>query len=447
MNEKHLEKLKYFGCELLEEYMKLDNSKIRIKKRKRYIVRNIDNGYMFDINSEELMHQETLNICSPSNPYSIINIPIYLKINNKNHTLLKERSFYKDSKTKTLWFKCLNCTDEFDMSWNEITAEHNCPFCSGKRAGKFNNLLLLEPELCLEWDKDKNEFGPENYVKCSGYNAFWICKDCDYSWQTKISQRTSCRSGCPRCNNKVLFDNQSFGDLFPELLIQYDKDKNIEDPFTIFPKSGRRFWWLCDKCNHSWQAVLSSRSGKMKRGCPCCAGFVSNDINNFEISSPELLCEWNYELNGDPKDYTPRSGKKVWWTCSTCDFEWESTICHRTTMRSGCPKCKESHGEKEVSRILLENNILFIRQKTYIDCKWQRELPFDFYLPDYNLLIEYDGILHFIDKFKDPEEFKKIQYRDYLKNKYCDDNNIPLLRIHYKDFGNIESILIYELGL
>ena len=67
----------------------------------------------------------------------------------------------------------------------------------------------------------------------------------------------------------------------------------------------------------------------------------------------------------------------------------------------------------------------------------------DFYIEDINLAIEYDGQQHYkpIEKFGGQEEFEKTIYRDKLKDKYCNDNNIQLIRIPYYDFNNIESIL------
>lgn len=98
-------------------------------------------------------------------------------------------------------------------------------------------------------------------------------------------------------------------------------------------------------------------------------------------------------------------------------------------------------GEKIISEWLLINNFTFIPQHKFNECKNKRELPFDFYLTDYNICIEYDGVLHYKDKFNNAEEFKETKKRDKIKTNYCKDNNITLLRIPYWDFNNIEEIL------
>ena len=104
---------------------------------------------------------------------------------------------------------------------------------------------------------------------------------------------------------------------------------------------------------------------------------------------------------------------------------------------------KTSIGEKLIKNFLDTNFITYEREKRFDDCKNKNPLPFDFYLPDYNLCIEYDGELH----FKSPEIFgglerlKSTKKNDRIKNKWCKDNNIRLLRINYLKKNKINRIL------
>jgi len=114
----------------------------------------------------------------------------------------------------------------------------------------------------------------------------------------------------------------------------------------------------------------------------------------------------------------------------------------------GCPICKVSRGEKEIRQILNNNNIKYKRQQVFDDCKNIRKLQFDFYLPEYNTCIEYDGEQHYksIEYFGGVKSFKLRQKRDMIKNDYCKNNNIKLLRIKYDE--NIENKLTeYGFGL
>ena len=113
---------------------------------------------------------------------------------------------------------------------------------------------------------------------------------------------------------------------------------------------------------------------------------------------------------------------------------------------NGCPQCQESKGERQVRQWLENKNIIYTYQKTFKDCKYIKVLPFDFYISKYHACIEYDGKQHFepVDFAGRGEEwalqqFEKTQYHDKIKNQYCKNNNITLLRIPY--FKNVEEEL------
>ena len=82
---------------------------------------------------------------------------------------------------------------------------------------------------------------------------------------------------------------------------------------------------------------------------------------------------------------------------------------------------------------LENNNINYSRQHKFEGCVYKNKLPFDFYLPNYNCCVEYDGIQHFVSSefFGGEEKLKYIQNNDKIKNEYCNDNNIRLIRIKY----------------
>lgn len=110
-----------------------------------------------------------------------------------------------------------------------------------------------------------------------------------------------------------------------------------------------------------------------------------------------------------------------------------------------CPICSSSKNEQKIWKLLNNYNINFLHQHKFDDCINKLPLPFDFYLPNYNICIEYDGQHHFIEveKWGGKEKLKKRQKLDNLKTNYCIDNNIPLIRINYKE--DVENKLIKEL--
>ena len=101
----------------------------------------------------------------------------------------------------------------------------------------------------------------------------------------------------------------------------------------------------------------------------------------------------------------------------------------------GCPKCKSSKGEDAIEVWLMFNDIKYEQQKKFEGCEYIKSLQFDFYLPEFNLCIEYDGKQHFqpIKFFGGIKAFKELIIKDEIKNRFCQENNISLLRISYKD--------------
>lgn len=144
-------------------------------------------------------------------------------------------------------------------------------------------------------------------------------------------------------------------------------------------------------------------------------------------------------------DYSKKtnSSKSVSLRCK-CECGDNFTIGHGTIISNRgtvyCEKCnkKLSNLERKSMLWLDKNKIEYIRQYKFIDCKNILQLPFDFYLPKYNMCIECDGEQHYrgdtqYDKKEDA--FSLRIKRDNIKNEYCRDKNIKLLRIPYWDFN------------
>ena len=101
----------------------------------------------------------------------------------------------------------------------------------------------------------------------------------------------------------------------------------------------------------------------------------------------------------------------------------------------GCPRCLDSKGEENIKNYLTKNKIKFIQQKRFTNCKFKQPLPFDFYLPDYNTCIEYQGEQHFksVTYWGGHNGLLLRKERDSIKTKYCKDNGINLIVIKYDE--------------
>lgn len=96
-----------------------------------------------------------------------------------------------------------------------------------------------------------------------------------------------------------------------------------------------------------------------------------------------------------------------------------------------CGLCSEnSHGNIKISQILDKANIKYEREKRFETCKDKSYLPFDFYINN-QYLIEYDGKQHFEKNSNGIFNYEETYKHDLIKNQWCKENNIPLIRIPY----------------
>lgn len=165
-----------------------------------------------------------------------------------------------------------------------------------------------------------------------------------------------------------------------------------------------------------------------KQNCPICAKTSMNT---------ETLVKRFITKHGDRYDYS-----KVKYTGRDCyviiGCETHGDFTQRYDSHAkgyGCHKCLNSLGEKEIEKYLTEQEISFNAQHKFSNCKYKKELPFDFYLPSLNTCIEFNGKQHYeaVPYWGGDEGFKLRQLRDKIKMEYCHNNNIPLFIIRYDD--------------
>ena len=149
-----------------------------------------------------------------------------------------------------------------------------CPYCSGKKVGKDNNLGVLLPEIVKEWHQTKNgELKPENVSRGSHIKVWWVCEK-GHQWESAICDRTSGRS-CPYCAGKKACPDNSIASKFPELAQEWHGTKNGNlTPDDVTPGSQKKIWWVCKGCGHEWLSVVSSRT--RGSGCPACSRKKAN---------------------------------------------------------------------------------------------------------------------------------------------------------------------------
>jgi hypothetical protein len=304
-----------------------------------------------------------------------------------------------------------------------------------------------------------NDLPPQSNVKLTK-----ICDECGVHINGKpysqiINHRSPsdgkdrCRSCGTKLGIKLLRDNLPYEKSLEYFSIIHQKknlieefsDKNETQPSKVFKGSNDLYFWNCFDCGSEYSTSANSRTNN-NSGCPYCAGQKVNHTNSLGVINPELSREWHPYKNEEmtPFDITTRSNRKVWWKCKKCNYEWRA----RPSTRSkgvGCLQCKEPKGEKRIKKWLKENKIEHIPHKRFKGLVGTGGglLSYDFYLPNENLLIEYQGQFHdgngwgIHSKINLPVQ----KEHDKRKKEYSAKHNIKLLEIWYWDFNSIEQIL------
>jgi hypothetical protein len=205
---------------------------------------------------------------------------------------------------------------------------------------------------------------------------------------------------------------------------------------------------ICKKGHGSfWQSPYSHLRDC---GCPKCGGVHRSTKEEFIIKSNQL--------HDNRYDYFNviyvNNQTRVRIICPQHGLFIQTPNSHLNG--SGCPICHTSKGELLTEKHLNDNGIVYIKQMTFDGCRGTRgyKLRFDFYLPNYNILIEIDGIQHYTygQNFNGhkitKEEFERTKRNDEIKTRYAFDNKIKMVRIPYrnkKDYNNIVPILTKEI--
>lgn len=151
-------------------------------------------------------------------------------------------------------------------------------------SGRFVDLY---PELAQRFDIEKNvDIDIEWLSPKSGQYVWWKCETCGHSWRSKVATAVNSKGNCPNCyrnnmtNNVITYrlnKNGSLADHYPELLSEWDYDKNIDtNPNEVLIKSNKKVWWKCQKCGREWQAKIAKRTAG--EGCPHCYRFEKSNL-------------------------------------------------------------------------------------------------------------------------------------------------------------------------
>lgn len=328
---------------------------------------------------------------------------------------------YNGTHTKIM-HRCLKdgCGYEWLAAPHDILVGTGCPKCAGnikKTHEEFVDEMKDVNRDILILGKYKNA---STKIECK-----CLIDRCGHVWSAKPSHLLS-GHGCPKCSHRMLGESRRLS------------NESFEQRMSsIHPNIKLLSAYINSNTKVKYECLIDGYVGfslpyNLERGgCPRCS--------NAERYTTQSFRDKILSLNKDIYVVGEYSGstEKIECLCLRDGCHW-FTEPRLLIAGYGCPQCYESRGEKDIRLWLERHGISFEYQKTFDGCKDKRLLPFDFYLPDYNLACEYQGRQHY-----EPVDFSGngiesanqqlewIQRHDKIKADYCKANNIRLLRIPY----------------
>lgn len=259
------------------------------------------------------------------------------------------------------------------------------------------------------------------------------CKKCGYQYYKRPDNENI---NCPICTGGKFFNSESFQQYLNivddtyQIISEY---KTGNDDILLFHQ----------KCGN--YIKIKPRyfiSGTRCQYCKEKRNILAKDIVNY---SDEVRKMFNNGYQVISSEYINNT-TNIEYLHLSCKNTFVMTPTNFKKAVSPCPYCRKlSYGETQIAEYCKAHNMLTIPQKHF---KEIQELSFDFYLPEKNVLIEYDGIQHFEktsfgckSNEKIEQNFQHQQMNDKRKNEFCKEKNIPLLRINYKQKNEIYNIL------
>ncbi len=400
-------------------------------------------GYKYQVRLNDILSGRKPSPIHAKNQYSLDNIDMFLA--NNSLTMKRLSTEYNGNKENMLW-EC-ECGKKFETTWNSVTrGKHYCNWCA--KSKRFDDIKDYTTEIKQECER-RGYVLLTDHIHRSNNKFEYICtKHPEYGIKTSTYDiMINCGRGCKQCGIESRTEKHKIPEEKLKELVEskgfiyagydYDNDKNKSNKVNIHI--------ICPK--HIEKGIQKIKYDNLKKNtgkCGYCVGkYRSKDDLQKELD----------ELHGlvDIIEYTQYS-EPITAKCRVCGHIWDTNGPNLTNGRR-CPKCVKSKFEIEVSKLLDDFGYNYEDQYTFYDCRDINPLPFDFYISDYNILIEADGEGHYKPiprgnmSIEEAEaQLNIIKKHDYIKTKYCSDNNIILIRIPYWERKNLKCYLLNVLN-
>lgn len=302
--------------------------------------------------------------------------------------------------------KCCICNNTWYPVPSNLARGYKCPTCN-----RINRRLTHSEFLTKLKTVNTNVKILSQYTT---YNEHVLakCNTCGHEWSVKPANLMSGK-GCPQCGYKKNAEKQRKS--HAQFIKELSKIDNSIFVLDTYVNAKHKLNCRCLKCNHIWN--VSPDNLLLGTGCPKCR--ILQRAKNRTKTHLEF-CQQLSEINPNitlVSEYK-KAKESIHCKCNICEFSWKTTPTDLLSSRNGCPACSSSYGEQTISNFLNYNSIEFVYQKKYDDLigTGGGKLSYDFYLPNCNLLVEYQGQFHDGSvSFQTKESYNKQRKHDKLK--------------------------------
>lgn len=274
-----------------------------------------------------------------------------------------------------------------------------------------------------------------SYTKCKAHLDV-ICRK-HGSFKISADHHINRKQGCPKCKSLNL-------DGFIEKA-KFVHNNKYDYSKSVYINNKANIDIICTIHGLFTQRVSDHINGK--HGCPECSMELIRLSTSDFIKKSQIKHGNKYTYIKENINFK-HNKEKVEIICKKHGLFKQKVNAHLSG--AGCPKCSESYGERNIRLYLVKNNINFIQEHSFKDCKSIMPLFFDFYLPEFNVCLEFNGTQHYEPSkfFGGEKTYLGVVKRDAIKVEYCYKNKIELLIIKYnEDITNVLNNFLNRISI
>ena len=355
------------------------------------------------------------------------------------------------------FFDCNECGHELYTSPHKINSGRWCCYCTNQQLCKNGCDFCYKKSFAthekVQFWSYKNELMPCDVIKGSEKLYWFDCDTCHHEFDIALCNVTKGK-WCRYCANQVLCDDNDCDTCFNKSFASskradYWSDKNELKLRDVFLNANKKYWFKCNECNHEFDASPNSITN-LDSWCPYCDKQKLCDDKsckrcfNRSFASHEKSKYWSNKNELTAREVFKNSHFKYFFDCGECKHSFEMILSDIAGNNSWCPNCVY-----KTEKLLYDKLLPFyssIKRRYVVDwCKNKKFLPFDFIIPEHNIIIELDGPHHFvqISNWANPE---KTRITDKYKMKCANENDHYVIRIIQVDVWKNKYDWLKELN-